>query len=73
MEFRARGPDADLGDMTAPVPTVPGSIIRVGNAATEYTFENVASGPHRIVAVVADGVHIPLQPLVVDTVMFTIE
>lgn len=65
--------DADLGDMTAPVPTVPGSIVHMGNAATEYTFENVGSGPHRIIAVVADGAHIPLQPLVVDTVTFTVE
>lgn len=65
--------DADLGDMTAPVPTVPGSIVHMGNAATEYTFEDVGSGPHRLIAVVADGAHIPLQPLVVDTVTFTVE
>lgn len=65
--------DADLGDMSAPVPTVPGSIVHMGNAATEYTFENVGSGPHRIIAVVADGAHMPLQPLVVDTVTFTVE
>jgi hypothetical protein len=65
--------DADLGDLTAPVPSVPGSIVHMGNAATEYTFENVASGPHRIIAVVADGAHVPLQPLVVDTVTFTVE
>jgi hypothetical protein len=65
--------DADLGDMSAPVPTVPGSIVHMGNAAREYVFENVASGPHRLIAVVADGAHIPLQPLVVDTVEFVIE
>ena len=65
--------DADLGDMSAPVPSVPGSIIHMGNAASEYRFENLASGPHRLIAVVADGAHIPLQPLVVDTVNFVIE
>ncbi|MGE0160853.1 MAG: DUF4399 domain-containing protein [Gemmatimonadales bacterium] len=65
--------DADLGDMSAPVPTVPGSIIHMGNGATAYTFENVGSGPHRIIAVVADGAHVPLQPLVVDTVNFVVE
>jgi hypothetical protein len=59
--------------MGAPVPTVPGSIIHMGNAATSYTFENVGSGPHRLIAVVADGTHMPLQPLVVDTVDFVIE
>jgi hypothetical protein len=65
--------DADLGDMSAPVPTVPGSIVHIGNAAREYVFENVPSGPHRLIAVVADGAHIALQPLVVDTVDFVIE
>jgi len=65
--------DADLGDMSAPIPTVPGSIVHMGNAAREYVFENVASGPHRIIAVVADGAHVPLQPLVADTVRFVVE
>jgi len=65
--------DADLGDMTAPIPSVPGSIVHMGNAAQEYVFENVASGPHRVIAVVADGAHVPLQPLVADTVWFVVE
>ena len=65
--------DADLGDMTAPIPTVPGSIVHMGDASSEYVFEDVASGPHRLIAVVADGAHVPLQPLVVDTVEFVIE
>jgi hypothetical protein len=65
--------DADLGDMTAPVPTVPGSIVHMGDASVEYVFENVSSGPHRLIAVVADGAHVPLQPLVVDTVEFVVE
>jgi hypothetical protein len=65
--------DADLGDMSAPIPTVPGSIVHMGNAAREYVFEEVASGPHRLIAVVADGAHVALQPLVVDTVHFVVE
>jgi Domain of unknown function (DUF4399) len=64
--------DADVASTTAPVPSVPGSIVHMGNAASEYTFENVAPGPHRLIAVVADGAHVPLQPLVVDTVNFTV-
>ena len=64
--------DADVETMTAPVPTVPGSIIHMGNAASEYTFENVAPGQHRLIAVVADGVHVPLNPPVVDTVTFMV-
>lgn len=65
--------DADVASTTAPVPSVPGSIVHMGNAASEYTFENVAPGPHRLIAVVADGAHVPLQPLVVDTVNFTVQ
>ncbi|HUF74722.1 MAG TPA: DUF4399 domain-containing protein [Longimicrobiales bacterium] len=65
--------DADVASMTAPVPTVPGSIIHMGNAASEFTFENVTPGQHRLIAVVADGVHVPLNPPVMDTVTFTVQ
>lgn len=65
--------DADLGDVTVPVPTDPGRIVHLGDGSSTYTFENVGSGPHRLIAVVADGAHIPLRPLVVDTVEFVVE
>ena len=65
--------DADVESMAAPVPTVPGSIVHMGNAASEFTFENVAPGQHRLIAVVADGVHVPLNPPVMDTVTFTVQ
>ena len=64
--------DADLTGEGEPVPTVPGSIIHMGDGSSEYTFEGVAPGEHRLIAVVADGIHIPLQPWVVDTVTFTV-
>jgi hypothetical protein len=64
--------DADLAPMSEPVPTVPGSIVHLGNAASEFTFENVAPGQHRLIAVVADGAHVPLDPPVMDTVVFTV-
>jgi len=64
--------DADLTALSTPVPTVPGSIIHMGDGSAEYTFEDVAPGEHRLIAVVADGIHVPLDPLVVDTVMFTV-
>lgn len=64
--------DADLTAADQPVPTVPGEIVHMGDASTSYVFEGVEPGEHRIIAVVADGVHIPLQPWVVDTVTFTV-
>ena len=64
--------NADLTGVGEPVPTVPGSIIHMGDGSSEYTFEGVAPGEHRLIAVVADGIHIPLQPWVVDSVTFTV-
>lgn len=65
--------DADLTDASAPVPTIPGQIVHLGTGASEFTFENVAPGVHRLIAVVADGLHVPIQPWVVDTVTFTVK
>jgi hypothetical protein len=64
--------DADLTPADQPVPTVPGSIVHMGDASVMFTFENVPPGEHRLIAVVADGVHVPLLPWVVDTITFTV-
>lgn len=64
--------DADLTPPDQPVPTVPGEIIHMGDASASYVFEDVEPGEHRLIAVVADGLHVPLQPWVVDTVTFTV-
>lgn len=64
--------DADLSEAGVPVPSVPGSIVHMGDASSTFTFEEVAPGEHRLIVVIADGVHVPLQPWVVDTVTFTV-
>ena len=64
--------DADLAASDAPVPAIPGSVVHMGDGSAEYTFEGVSAGEHRLIAVVADGIHVPLNPMVVDTVMFTV-
>jgi hypothetical protein len=64
--------DADLTPATEPVPSIPGSIVHMGDASSTFTFEGVAPGEHRLIAVVADGAHFPLQPWVVDTVTFRV-
>lgn len=64
--------DADLTAAGVPVPTIPGSIVHMGDASSVYTFEGVSPGEHRLIAVVADGMHMPLQPWVIDTVTFTV-
>jgi hypothetical protein len=65
--------NADLTPASEPVPTVPGSIIHMGDASSLATrSRDVPPGEHRIIAVVADGAHFPLQPWVVDTVFFRV-
>ena len=44
----------------------------MGDASATFTFEDVEPGDYTMIAVVADGVHVPLQPWVVDTVTFTV-
>jgi hypothetical protein len=64
--------DHDLTDPTLPVPTIPGQVIHMGDGSSEFTFQGVEAGEHRIIAVVGDFAHVPLQPWVVDTVFFTV-
>ena len=55
-------------DWTLPIPNDPGVHYHMGLAQTEFTLEDLPPGEHRIIAVVADGVHIPLDPPVADTI-----
>lgn len=64
--------NADLTPADAPVPTMPNQIVHLGLGQSEWIFEDVPPGVHRIIAVVADGLHMPLQPWVVDTVFVTV-
>ena len=59
--------DADV-EWSLPIPNDPGVHYHMGQAQTEFTLEDLTPGRHRIIAVVADGVHIPLDPRVSDTV-----
>jgi hypothetical protein len=59
--------DGDV-DWELPIPNDPGVHYHMGQAQTEFTLEDLTPGEHRIIAVVADGVHIPLDPPVADTI-----
>jgi hypothetical protein len=65
--------DTDLTPADQPIPMGAAGIWHGGKGQTEYTFENVAPGPHRLIAVLADPNHVPLNPLAVDTVRFTVK
>ncbi|HEV8381554.1 MAG TPA: DUF4399 domain-containing protein [Gemmatimonadales bacterium] len=64
--------DVDTGPLDQKIPAgVPG-IIHLGRAQTEFTWDSVAPGPHRIIAVLADWSHVPLKPPATDTVHFVV-
>ena len=64
--------DVDAVIANGPIPLgVPG-IVHLGQAQTEFHWDSVAPGRHRIIAVLADPGHVPLTPLAVDTVTFVV-
>jgi hypothetical protein len=43
-------------------------IIHLGQGQGEYTLEGLEAGEYRLIAVLADGIHVPIDPPLVDTV-----
>ncbi len=64
--------NTDLTPAGQPIPATPGVHIHLGQAQTDYTLTDLEPGDYRVIAVVGDAVHVPLDPLVVDTVTFTV-
>jgi len=65
--------DTEVTAPDQPIPVGVAGIVHLGKGQTTYTFENVAPGEHRLIAVLADPNHVPLKPLVADTVRFAIK
>ena len=63
--------DGDI-DWALPIPNDPGVHYHMSLAQTEFTIEDLMPGEHRIISVVADGVHIPVDPPVADTITITV-
>ena len=64
--------DTGLPAAGSPIPTTPDVHIHMGQAQTEYELTGLAAGAHTVIAVVGDGSHIPLTPMVVDTLRFVV-
>ena len=64
--------DRDLPVGGLPIPSFSGQV-HLGDGQVEYEIEGLDAGEHVVIAVVGDGMHIPLDPWVVDTVRFVIE
>lgn len=65
--------DRDVSPAGEPIPQEEGHIIHLGTGVSEYTFEAVEPGEHRLIAVVGDAVHVPVDPPLADTVRITVE
>ena len=65
--------DTEVTPADQPIPVGVAGIVHLGKGQTTYTFENVAPGEHRLIAVLGDLNHVPLKPLVADTVRFAIK
>ncbi|MGH7675549.1 MAG: DUF4399 domain-containing protein [Gemmatimonadales bacterium] len=62
-------------DVTAPGDTIPAGttgIIHLGRGQTEFTFDGLSPGEHRVIAVLADAWHVPHGSWRTDTVRFTV-
>jgi Domain of unknown function (DUF4399) len=64
--------DRDVTPLDSAIPFGPG-IVHVSTGNSWITLDEVAPGPHRLIAVLADPNHVPLHPLVADTVRFTVK
>jgi hypothetical protein len=65
--------DVEPGPLNQAIPAGVTGIIHLGRAQTEFRWDSVAPGPHRIIAVLADSKHVPLVPLATDTVHFVVQ
>lgn len=64
--------DLDLTPPAEEMPAGKAGIIHLGKGDSTFVFRDIAPGSHRIIVVLGDSTHIPLEPLVTDTVRFTI-
>jgi hypothetical protein len=65
--------DHDLTPINDTIPKGTTGILHLGRGQTEFVLDSLKPGPHRVIAVVADWRHIPLHPLVADTVTFAVK
>jgi len=65
--------DHDLNWLSDTIPMGSPGIIHLARGQTEFVLDSLAPGVHRVIAVLADWRHIPLNPLVADTVTFTVK
>jgi hypothetical protein len=58
--------DGDFNGDTLPLAPAP-IVIHMGNGATERVMDSLTKGPHRIISIFADGMHVPIKSVRADT------
>ena len=62
-------------EVTRPGDTIPSGvsgIVHLGRGQTDFMILGLSRGSHRVIAVLADRGHVPLDPPATDTVRFTV-
>lgn len=65
--------DRDVTSAMDPIPVEEGFIVHLGTGVSEFTFDSIGPGEHRIIAVVGDAVHVPVEPALQDTIHITVQ
>ena len=65
--------DVETTPLDQKIPAGVSGIIHLGRAQTEFHWDSVAPGAHRIIAVLGDWSHVPLVPAAADTVQFVVQ
>jgi len=64
--------DVEVTPIGEVIPAGVAGIIHKGDGTSVHMIEGLTPGEHRLIAVVADGMHVSLNPIVTDTVVFTV-
>lgn len=64
--------DRDPTPATDQIPAGITGIVHLGRGQAEFTFDSLARGPHRLIAVLGDPAHVPLGNARADTVNFVV-
>ena len=64
--------DRDLTPAGEKMPAGTTGLIHLGKGDSAFTLEGLVPGTHRVIAVLGDSAHVPLDPLSADTVTFVV-
>jgi len=65
--------DRDVTPLRDTIPAGVLGILHLGRGQTEFVLEELEPGEHRVIALLADYSHVPLEPPAADTVRFTVQ